>query len=162
YEFQSGALNESYSDIFGETIDRINGRGTDTPDTHRTGDACSTFGGQPPPSLTITGGSAAGSYLSKASVNEPPRPITVGPTPMALRVPAGPCQPITSDVNGKIAIIDWTLQADGVTNECGSGARALNAINAGAAGILFVAPPAGLLNLGSNPAIISVEVTNAD
>ena len=26
YEWQSGALNESYSDIFGETIDRINGR----------------------------------------------------------------------------------------------------------------------------------------
>ncbi len=27
YQWQPGALNESYSDIFGETIDRINGRG---------------------------------------------------------------------------------------------------------------------------------------
>jgi bacillolysin len=32
YYMQSGALNESYSDIFGETVDLINGRGTDTPE----------------------------------------------------------------------------------------------------------------------------------
>lgn len=31
YYMQSGALNESYSDIFGETVDRLNGAGTDTP-----------------------------------------------------------------------------------------------------------------------------------
>ena len=31
YYMQSGALNESYSDIFGETVDLWNGRGTDTP-----------------------------------------------------------------------------------------------------------------------------------
>jgi bacillolysin len=30
YYMQSGALNESYSDIFGETVDLTNGRGTDT------------------------------------------------------------------------------------------------------------------------------------
>src|SRR5262249_32790833 len=31
YYMQPGALNESYSDIFGETVDLLNGRGTDTP-----------------------------------------------------------------------------------------------------------------------------------
>jgi Zn-dependent metalloprotease len=31
YYMQSGALNESYSDIFGETVDLGNGRGNDTP-----------------------------------------------------------------------------------------------------------------------------------
>ena len=31
YYMQSGALNESYSDIFGETVDLLNGAGTDTP-----------------------------------------------------------------------------------------------------------------------------------
>ncbi len=31
YYFQSGAINESLSDIFGELIDLTNGRGTDTP-----------------------------------------------------------------------------------------------------------------------------------
>ena len=30
YYMQSGALNESYSDIFGETVDLMNGRGNDT------------------------------------------------------------------------------------------------------------------------------------
>ncbi len=160
YQWQSGALNEAYSDIWGETIDRINGRGVDTPNNHRNADSCSVFWGAPPPSLTITGGSAAGSYPSLASVNEPPRPFTVGPLPMALSVPPGACQAITSDVAGKIAIIDWTLTPSGA-NECGSGARAQIAINAGAAGIIFVAPAAGPLNLGSLAAIASVQVTNA-
>ena len=31
YYYQSGALNESFSDIFGETVDLTNGAGTDTP-----------------------------------------------------------------------------------------------------------------------------------
>jgi Zn-dependent metalloprotease len=163
YAWQPGALNESYSDIFGETIDQINGRGTDVPNTLRAADNCSTFGGVPPPSLTITGGSAAGSYFARASVNEPPLPFTIGPLPMVLADPAGACGPLANAaaVNGNVAIIDWTLTGGG-GNECGSGARAANAIAAGAAGIIFVAPPAGLLNLGSSPAIGSVEVTNAD
>ena len=54
YQWQPGALNESYSDIFGETIDRINGRGGDTPDNPRTAGSCSVFGGTPPPTLTIS------------------------------------------------------------------------------------------------------------
>ena len=33
YYMQSGALNESFSDIFGETVDLLNGAGTDTPAT---------------------------------------------------------------------------------------------------------------------------------
>jgi Zn-dependent metalloprotease len=41
YAWQPGALNESYSDIFGETIDQINGRGTDTPNNPRTDGECS-------------------------------------------------------------------------------------------------------------------------
>lgn len=161
YAWQSGALNESYSDIFGETIDRINGRGGDTPDNTRNAGACSTFWGTPPPVLTITGGSAAGTYFATASVNEPPKPFTIPPTDMALSVPAGACTAITSNVNGKIAIIDWTLLPNG-NNECGSGVRATNALNAGATAIIFVAPAAGLLNLGSIAAIASVQVKNAD
>jgi Zn-dependent metalloprotease len=161
YQWQPGALNESYSDIFGETIDRINGRGTDTPDNPRTANTCSAItGGTPPPTLTITGGSAAGSYFARASVNEPARPFTVGPTDLALAVPASACSAVTG-VAGKIAIVDWTLTSTGA-NECGSGARAGNALAAGATGIIFVAPASGILNLGSLATIASVEVTNAD
>ncbi len=162
YQWQPGALNEAYSDIFGETVDRINNRGGDTPDNPRAADSCSVFdGGVPPPSLTIAGGSAAGSYFARASVNEPPLPLTVGPTAMAQAVPAGACSAV-SGVAGKIAIVDWTFLADGVTNECGSGARAVNAFNAGATAVIFVAPASGLLNLGASTLIASVEVTNAD
>ncbi len=50
YAWQSGALNESYSDIFGEVVDFLNGRGTDSPLSLRTADgsACSTFGSGSP------------------------------------------------------------------------------------------------------------------
>jgi hypothetical protein len=80
---------------------------------------------------------------------------------MAVAEPIGACAPLTSDVDGKIAIIDWTETAPG-TSQCGSGTRAVNAINAGAEGIIFIAPATGLLNLGSNAAIASVQVRNND
>ncbi len=44
YLWQSGALNESFSDIMGEVIDLVNGRGTDSPGGLRTDGSCSTFG----------------------------------------------------------------------------------------------------------------------
>ena len=43
YQWQSGALNESYSDIWGETVDLLNGEMTDTPGGTRTVDTCSSF-----------------------------------------------------------------------------------------------------------------------
>jgi len=43
YQWQPGALNESYSDIWGETIDRINGRGLDAPGGARTTNSCTAF-----------------------------------------------------------------------------------------------------------------------
>ncbi|MDG2308596.1 MAG: M4 family metallopeptidase [Candidatus Binatia bacterium] len=50
YAWQAGALNESYSDIFGEVVDFLNGRGTDSPLGLRASDgsACSTFGNGSP------------------------------------------------------------------------------------------------------------------
>ena len=44
YQWQSGALNESYSDIWGEVVDLLNGRGSDFPGTLRTAGGCSIFG----------------------------------------------------------------------------------------------------------------------
>lgn len=44
YQWQSGALNESYSDIWGETVDRINGREDSIgPDVARTDGSCSVY-----------------------------------------------------------------------------------------------------------------------
>jgi len=53
YAWQPGALNESYSDIWGETVDRINGRGGDTPDVTRSTGACTVFTPNLP-TITIT------------------------------------------------------------------------------------------------------------
>jgi cysteine-rich repeat protein len=43
YQWQSGALSESYSDIWGETVDLINGRGSDAPGGLRSDGACSIY-----------------------------------------------------------------------------------------------------------------------
>jgi len=40
YRVQPGAINEAYSDIFGEIADRLNGRGSDEPDVRRTDGGC--------------------------------------------------------------------------------------------------------------------------
>jgi hypothetical protein len=47
YQWQPGALNESYSDIWGETVDMLNGLGTDAPAAPRTVGSCSTHMGNP-------------------------------------------------------------------------------------------------------------------
>ena len=52
YQWQSGALNESYSDIWGETVDMLNGLGTDLPNPARSENACSVYT-TPIPLLTI-------------------------------------------------------------------------------------------------------------
>lgn len=160
YQWQPGALNESYSDVIGETVDLLNNRDVVGDNSLRTAGSCSVYDGVPPPTLTITGGSAAGTYFARASVNEPPLPFTLGPLPMVQAEPADACGPITNDVSGQIAIVDWEI--DGAPSVCGSSTRAGNAIDAGAAGILFVGPASGLLNLGSNAAIGSVQVSHAD
>jgi Zn-dependent metalloprotease len=43
YQWQPGALNEAYSDIWGETVDLINGAGSDSPDVVRTVGLCSLY-----------------------------------------------------------------------------------------------------------------------
>lgn len=51
YAWQPGALNESYSDIWGEVVDFLNNRGSDTPGTLRStdGSKCSTLDGDAKP-----------------------------------------------------------------------------------------------------------------
>lgn len=48
YQWQSGALNEAYSDMWGEVIDFENGRGTDSPGGLRSAGGCSVFGNGTP------------------------------------------------------------------------------------------------------------------
>ena len=43
YQWQAGAMNESFSDIWGETVDQINDRFNETPNTPRTDGQCSAY-----------------------------------------------------------------------------------------------------------------------
>jgi hypothetical protein len=67
YEWQSGALNESYSDIWGEVIDQINNRGSDAPGTPRTAASCSSF--SPPVAQVAVNAPAAiaGEYFAQSA-----------------------------------------------------------------------------------------------
>jgi len=65
YQWQPGALNEAYSDMWGETVDLLNGRGTDSPGGLRTDGTCSDFGsGQPKGDNTYR-------WLQGVDANEP-------------------------------------------------------------------------------------------
>ena len=60
YQWQPGALNEAYSDIWGETVDILNGAGTDTPGGARTVGNCSSFSRAAPGLFINTPASIAG------------------------------------------------------------------------------------------------------
>ena len=156
YQWQPGALNEASSDIFGETVDRLNNRGTDTPDNPRTAGNCSLqSSGSPPPSFVVNSPSViAGSYGAVATVRRPALPLTVSGE-VAAAVPADACTAI-GGVSGKIAVIDWAAGA------CGSVTKTTNAFNAGAIGVVIVADPTGLIGLTGSASIAAVQVSNAD
>ena len=100
YRYQPGALNEAYSDIFGETLDLINNRGLDQPDARRSpaGGQCSSFS-TPQPVLRINSPSAiAGDYFASRGTEGPSVPPE-GPT-AAVAVGSG------AQVAGKIALVD--------------------------------------------------------
>jgi Zn-dependent metalloprotease len=108
YAWQSGALNESYSDIWGETVDRINNRETDVPNTARTAAACSTF--SPPRGIATVDSPAAiaGDYPAQSAQFGPPLSSTGVTGSVVLAAPVNGCTALTNaaDVAGKIALID--------------------------------------------------------
>ncbi|HSH05618.1 MAG TPA: M4 family metallopeptidase [Anaerolineae bacterium] len=133
YQWQSGALNESYSDIWGETIDQINGRGTDAPNDLRT-DVC-TLGGSTPPSLVVNSPAVIAGELVIGGANFNP---VVGPvTADVVLVDDGTdattdgCEALVNgaDVSGNIALID--------RGSCAFVVKVLNAQAAGAVGVLI-------------------------
>ncbi len=79
YQWQPGALNEAYSDIFGELVDLGNGRGLDVPSPVRSPGECSVFGARLL-SLTIEAPSEiAGAYrVGGADFNPLPPWSTTG------------------------------------------------------------------------------------
>lgn len=140
YQWQSGALNESYSDIFGEVVDILNGAGLDSPDTLREAGACSVFRGLLPPDLTINApGEIAGAVPAAGAQFNPFPPITItGDLELVNdNDDAGgggsvtdACEALVGFTAGNIALID--------RGSCAFGSKVLIAQNAGAIGAIIV------------------------
>ena len=138
YQWQPGALNESYSDIWGEVADRLNGAGTDSPDVARTVGNC-TQNTRPLPLLRINAPSViAGDCAAGAALFGPRLTSagTSGDVVLALDGVSGTdtsttngcTPPFTNSVAGKIALID--------RGTCNSTTKVKNAQQAGAIAVV--------------------------
>jgi Zn-dependent metalloprotease len=118
YQWQSGALNESYSDIWGETLDLLNGRedaGEGNLDTERTVGACSTHS-PAVPLLTIdspssiakdcmTGGASFGEQPTAAGTSGEVVAPTTAAEDDATQDLEG-CTAYSEDVTGKVVLVN--------------------------------------------------------
>ena len=164
YQWQPGALNESYSDIWGETVDLLNGAGTDSPGPVRTVNACSTHT-TPIPLLTINSPAAiAGDYAAGAASFGPPlsNPGLTGNVVLGddgVGVGSDACTALVNGgaISGNIALVD--------RGTCAFTIKVKNAQDAGATGVIVAdnvaGPVAGMA--GSDPTITipSLRVTLA-
>jgi len=162
YAWQPGALNEAYSDIWGETVDRLNGRGTDTPDAARSAGACTVFTNAPKISITAPA-AIAGVKEDVGTAAFGPQTFNLNGTVVGVEVgsTSAACAALPANsLTGKIAFID--------RGTCGFGIKAKNAELAGAIGVIIgnnqggntiqnMAAAAGVTNL-----IPSLSVTQND
>jgi Zn-dependent metalloprotease len=162
YQWQPGALNEAYSDIWGEVVDLINGRGGDDHEILRTPNACSSS--SPPVARVVVNSPAtvAGTKLAQAALFGPVLTTTGVTKDVVAASPANGCAELTNaaQVSGKIALID--------RGTCDFSFKVFNAQSAGAAGVIIANNvPSGLPGMGPglNAALVripSVGVLQSD
>jgi Zn-dependent metalloprotease len=164
YQWQPGALNEAYSDMFGEVVDLTNGRQSDSPGGPRTAGSCSTFSPLPPAVIINAPPAIAGSMIPGTAAFGPQSfnvtndvvladdgVSTVGTTSDGCC--AGPsfvCAanswPNAAAVAGKIAVVD--------RGTCGFAIKVKNAQVNGAIGVIVANNVAGTINMaGVDPTI---------
>jgi Zn-dependent metalloprotease len=170
YAWQPGALNESYSDIYGETIDRINGRddiGNSATDPFRVA-VCTTYTPQPPvitinSPAAIAGNKIAGtaafgpqSFSHTADVVVANDGVAVNPgETLSDGCCAGPsfvCAPGSwpnaAAIAGKIALVDRGV--------CGFAIKVKNAQNNGASGAIVANNTTGIVNMAGTDSTITI------
>jgi Zn-dependent metalloprotease/Ca2+-binding RTX toxin-like protein len=162
YQWQPGALNESFSDIWGETVDKLNGYGTDTPDAPRADGGCTTH--SVPRSYVIINspGSIAG-FCNAGTAAFGPALDTTGVTGNVVLADDGVdttsdgCEPFVNGaaVSGNIALVD--------RGTCGFTFKVANAQAAGATAVLVAdnvwGPPDPLGGADPTITIPSVRIT---
>ncbi len=132
YQWQPGALNESFSDIFGEAVDMTNGEAF-TPNGPRTADACSVYTRVTAAQLTVNSpASIVGDYDASLAAFGPvltsPFTGTLKAADDGSAVPTEACNPLTNDLTGDIAFIR--------RGSCSFVTKTINAQNAGAVGVV--------------------------
>ena len=158
YQWQPGALNEAYSDIFGETIDLINGERTDSPGGNRTVGSCSSFANAIVPAVAQQPLGDRGRAASRRGRTRPAVPQTgvtadvvqaVDGTGLTDTSTTNGCTALTNpaDVAGKIAIVD--------NGACAFVVKVKNAQNAGAVAVIVANSATGVFDLmfGFDPTI---------
>ncbi len=135
YQWQSGALNESYSDIWGETVDQINGYGTDAPDAARSAGGCTSHTVARNYVVINSPASIAGFCNAGAADFGPPLDATgvTGDVILAddgVEPTSNGCEPFVNGaaVSGNIALVD--------RGACAFTVKVANAQAAGAIGVL--------------------------
>ena len=136
YQWQSGALNESYSDIWGDVVDLINGAGLDTPGGNRSVGTCSDLANNWP-TLIVNQPSAIGTCAAAPADFGPSLNTTPAITEDVVLVDDG--RGATSDgctrlrngdaVAGNIALVDRGV--------CAFTVKVANAEAMGASGVLI-------------------------
>jgi Zn-dependent metalloprotease len=167
YQWQPGALNESYSDIFGELVDLINGAGTDSPAATRSAGGCSVYKGNVPPNLNVHSPLAvAGSYEAAGAIFDPPPPIAVtadvelvndGDDEGGSGSATDACQALSGFTSGRIALLD--------RGNCTFKSKVVRAQNAGAVGVILVNTADTIFRMsGSDPSIVipTVMIAQSD
>jgi Zn-dependent metalloprotease len=154
YQWQPGALNESYSDIWGETVDMLNGAGTDSPAPPRTVNACSTHT-TPVPQLTINSpASIAGNYIAAGAAFGPPlsNPGITGNVVLAddgTAPTSDACTPLVNGgaIAGNVALVD--------RGTCAFTIKVKNAQDAGATAVIVANTASGAFGTmgGVDPSI---------
>ncbi len=157
YAWQPGALNESYSDIWGETVDRLNGRGGDTPNAARSANACTVFTPKAP-SVTINAPAAIAGLRGAGNATFGPATFALTGDVVVVNDGAGVA---TNDgcetpfvnaaaVAGKIAFID--------RGTCAFAIKAKNAQLNGAVGVIVGNNSGGtaLFNMSGTDATITI------
>jgi len=152
YAWQPGALNEAASDIFGETVDLLNGRDQVAGNDPRTGDACSVHTALPPvltinSPAAIAGVKQAGSAAFGAQFFNVSGNVTLANDGGGATTSDG-CEALVGFPAGDIALID--------RGNCPFTAKAANAHRVGASAVIIannaVGPAPGLG--GADPTIV--------
>jgi Zn-dependent metalloprotease len=139
YQWQPGALNEAYSDIFGEVVDLLYDSGSDEPSGIREANTCSAATSLEAPVFQVQQPSSiAGPMPVLSATFNPPPPWSASGTVELADDGVGngndACDPLVGFTPGNIALVTMGACPDRFVTPVG------NAEAAGAAGVIVVNP----------------------